>query len=131
MEKQVKFSEKRRAILDVFRNREHPSAEWIYHTLKPDYPRLSIGTVYRNLQRFKEEGKVRPLAVVDGQERFDGNISEHAHFICDQCSAIFDLDILLPDDVGAFVKQDGFQVTVRQLFLRGKCPECAAKEDGI
>jgi len=128
MKNRPKFSEKRQAILEILRETtEHPSAESIYYTLKPRFPRLSLGTVYRNLQGFKKDGEARALAVVNGQERFDGDISEHAHFICDKCSAIVDLDISLPDDIGSSARQDGFQVTSRQLFLHGQCPKCAYK----
>lgn len=129
MNKRINFSEKRRAIYELLHETsKHPSAEWIYNALKPRFPRLSLGTVYRNLQRFKQEGKVQSLVVVDGLERFDGNILEHSHFICDKCGAIVDVDITLPDDVGLSVEQDGFHVTVRQLFLRGLCPECVEKK---
>jgi len=127
MEKQNAFSEKRHAILEVLMTQGHPSAESIYHALKPRFPRLSLGTVYRTLQRFKREGLLRGLAVVAGQERFDGDTSEHAHFICDTCNAICDVNIPLPDDIEKSVKEDGFQVYVRQLFLRGRCPQCAKK----
>lgn len=132
MKKRVNYSEKRQAILEILHETtEHPSAEQIYNTLKPRFPRLSLGTVYRNLQGFKREGNARSLAVVDGQERFDGDTSEHAHFICDQCGVVVDLDIQLPDDIGSFIKKDNYQVTIRQLFLRGRCPKCAAKEPRV
>jgi len=124
----MNYSEKRQAILDNLQETsEHPSAETIYHSLKPSYPRLSLGTVYRNLQEFKRDGTAVSVAVVNGQERFDGDTAEHAHFICDKCNAIIDLDIPLPDDIGSHIENDGFHVTVRQLFLRGSCPGCAAK----
>jgi len=131
MKNRINFSKKREAIIDVLRETtEHPSAEQIYNTLKPSYSRLSLGTVYRNIQGFKNDGTVRSLAVVDGQEHFDANTSEHAHFICDECGAIVDLNIPLPDDIGSSVKQDGFLVSVRLLFLRGLCPKCVAQASG-
>ena len=131
MKNRINFSEKREAIHSVLReNKEHPSAEYIYGTLKPRFTRLSLGTVYRNLQGFKKEGTVRSLAVVDGQERFDGNTTEHAHFICDKCGAVTDLDIPLPDEIGASVRQDGYQIDVRLLFIRGLCPNCTEKSSG-
>jgi Fur family peroxide stress response transcriptional regulator len=130
MRKRRNFSEKRQAILDTLhKTTEHPSAEQIYYALKFYYPKLSLGTVYRNLQRFKQEGLASSLTVVNGQERFDGNVSEHAHFICDECGYVIDLDIPLPDDIGASVKQDGYQLTTRQLFLRGSCPRCFSKQN--
>ena len=128
MKTRKKYSEKRQAILDILRDTtEHPSAEQIFQSLKPRFPRLSLGTVYRNLQGFKREGSACSLAVVDGQERFDGNMLEHAHFICEKCGDIVDLNIPLPDDIGSSARLSGFQVTVRQLFLRGRCPKCADK----
>ena len=129
MNNRINFSKKRQAILDTLcETRVHPSAEWIHGALRPNFPSISLGTVYRNLLRFKAEGTVLTLAVVDGQERFEGNTAEHAHFICDNCGGIFDLDIPLPDDIGAKVEQDGYHLVRRQLFLRGCCPACAAKE---
>ena len=129
MKARINYSEKRQAIIDLFsETSEHPSAEWIYNSLKPKFPRLTLATVYRNIARFKKDGAVRSLAVVDGHERYDGNLSEHAHFICDMCGSVSDLDIPLPDDIGAYVELEGYRVAVRQLFLRGRCPSCAAKE---
>ena len=129
MRKTMNYSEKRQAILDTLHaTKEHPSAEMIYHSLKPRFPRLSLGTVYRNLQEFKRDRAAVSIAVVDGQERVDGNTSEHTHFICDKCSAVIDLDIPIPADIGNNAIDDGYQVTARQLFLRGSCPKCASKE---
>ena len=125
----MNYSEKRQAILETLHGtKEHPSAEKIYHSLKPRYPRLSLGTVYRNLQDFKRDKTVVSVAVVDGQERFDAQTAEHAHFICEKCGAVIDLNIPLPDDIGSHVAKDGFKVTMRQLFLRGCCPKCTGKQ---
>ena len=127
MKKRINFSGKRQAIYDFLsETKEHPSAEWVYNALKPRYPRLSLGTVYRNLQRFEAEGKAVSLTVVNGQERFDGDTTEHAHFICDTCGNVVDLNIRLPDDINESVSKDGYQVLVRQLFLRGRCPKCVS-----
>jgi len=129
MKKRRHYSEKRQAIFDTLAaTKEHPSAEVIYNSLKLRYPKLSLGTVYRNLMRFKQEGTVQYLTVVDGQERFDGNTSEHAHFICDKCGAVVDLDIPLPDGINRPAEQGGFEISFRQLFLHGLCPACVVKK---
>ena len=92
MEKTRKRSKKRDAILACIRStRRHPSAEWIYDRLKPEIPDLSRGTVYRNLRLFLEEGVVASVGVVGGLERFDGDVSPHAHFICQCCGEVIDL----------------------------------------
>jgi len=124
----INYGKKQQAILDILSDtRLHPSADWIYSALKPSYPNISMGTVYRNLAKFKAEGTVRSLEVVDGQEHYDGNIAEHTHFICDYCGAIYNLDIAVPYEIYANLEQEGFWVSRRQLFLRGRCPACTVK----
>jgi len=96
------YSRKREAILSKIRSTTcHPTADEVYMSLKEEYPDLSLGTVYRNLSLFKKEGSVIAVAVVDGQERYDGCTSPHGHFVCYKCSAVTDVD--LPLDQTAFI----------------------------
>lgn len=92
-----KHSKKRDAILDCVRSTTtHPSAEWVYAQLKPDIPDLSLGTVYRNLALFKQEGIIGSMGVVNGMERFEGNTQPHAHFVCSHCNAVIDVEGVEP-----------------------------------
>ena len=87
-----KNSKKRNAILELLHSTTaHPNADWIYAQLKPMYPDLSLGTIYRNLALFKEEGQIISVGTVNGQERFDGNLNPHTHFICEKCGRIEDI----------------------------------------
>jgi Fur family peroxide stress response transcriptional regulator len=131
MPSQTNFSRKRAAILEALRSaKEHPTAEWVYQRVKPLYPDLSLGTVYRNLAGFKRDGVVRTVAVVGGQERFDADVSEHVHFICEGCGAVIDWqagDRRGPEAGDQTWARPGFAVTECQVLLRGLCPGCAAK----
>ncbi|MDR1465332.1 MAG: transcriptional repressor [Oscillospiraceae bacterium] len=85
-------SKKRDAIYAaLMESKSHPTAEWIYRELKPDIPELSLGTVYANLSLFRKEGKAVSVAVVEGKERFDGDLTPHAHFICRCCGRVADV----------------------------------------
>ena len=98
MERAMRYSKKREAILAALRGtRTHPTAEWIYQTLKPEHQDLSLGTVYRNLALFQRQGLVRSVGVVDGHERFDAFTAPHSHFVCSCCRSVIDLPELLPD----------------------------------
>ena len=68
----------------------HPSAEDVYSKVKRKLPRVSLGTVYRILKNFKEEGKAQEIPA-GGISHFDANISSHAHFICQDCNRVFDV----------------------------------------
>ena len=66
----------------------HPTADWVYARLKPRYPDLSLGTVYRNLKKFCETGKAVSVGVINGQEHFDARVEPHAHLVCKHCGAV-------------------------------------------
>jgi len=121
-----KYSRKREAILKTLRStKSHPSAEWIYAKLKPLFPDLSLGTVYRNLSLFRNEGLVTSVATVKGQERFDAQVHPHPHFICDLCGKVMDIDAL-PDSIPALGVDDfaGGDVEYCEILFHGKCKDC-------
>lgn len=89
----LKVTGPRLAILDaVERNRNHPSAEEIYHGLSQEHPSLSLSTVYGTLGAFVRAGLVRKLSEVDGRLRVDGTTMAHDHAICRSCGKIFDIE---------------------------------------
>lgn len=127
-----KYSKKREAILDAIRStHEHPSAERIYNCLKPLYPDLSLGTVYRNLNLFREMGEVVSIGSVGGQERFDGNVQPHPHFICTCCHRVIDLDLAFSanDHYADIEKVTGGVVKSECVSFMGLCDQCANTRD--
>lgn len=130
MVKKQNFSRKRQAILDTIRSTSiHPTAEWIYQSLKQEYPDLSLGTVYRNLAQFKDEGVILSMGVMNGQERFDSNINPHSHFICTNCEAIIDIEETFSHSTAVKQVEEkyGFSVQDQKLVFYGICHTCKAK----
>lgn len=128
MEKATKHFRKRDAILTCLRKTtEHPSAEWVYSQLKQEIPDLSLGTVYRNLSLFKEQGLITSLGTVKGVERFDANTDPHVHYICTGCGRVLDLhQIRVPEELNQAAATDsGGEVTGCQLTFTGVCGQCA------
>ena len=128
MEPRSKHFRKRDAILNYLRHTtEHPSAETVYAALKAEIPDLSLGTVYRNLALFKEQGLITSLGTVNGVERFDGNTAPHVHFICAGCGRVDDLHSLpIPEELKNTAAQScGGNITGCQLTFTGICAECA------
>lgn len=123
----TKHFRKRDAILDYLRkSKAHPSAETIYTQLKSQIPDLAMGTVYRNLTLFKQQGLVSSVATVKGVERFDANTDPHVHFICADCDAVIDLDKMqVPETLSHTAAQCcGGQVEGCQLSFTGLCRDC-------
>ena len=127
MERTAKHFRKRDAILSCLRQTtEHPSADWVYAKLKPEIPDLSLGTVYRNLALFKEQGLITSLGTVKGVERFDGNTDPHVHYICSGCGKVLDLaEIQVPEELNASAAMaSGGRVDSCQLTFTGICKNC-------
>ena len=127
-----KHFRKRDAILDCLRqSKAHPSAEMLFTQLKPQIPDLAMGTVYRNLTLFKQQGLVSSVATVRGVERFDGNTDPHVHFICSGCDAVIDLDDMqVPETLAQTAAQCcGGQVEGCQLSFTGLCRNCKSERN--
>ena len=127
MEASHKNFRKRNAILSYLQCTDaHPSAETIFSDLKQQIPDLSMGTVYRNLKLFQQQGQVSCVATVRGIERFDANTDPHVHFICEDCDAVIDLHQLsTPQTLCSEAEGSiGCSVSGCQLSFTGKCRAC-------
>ena len=121
-----RFSHQRERIYQAVRSSHaHPTAEAVYSQLKPEMPRLSLGTVYRNLRQMAAEGR---LAEVDGPvARFDACLTPHTHFRCTGCGAVMDLELPYDPALDAQAAKEGCTVTGHSLCFTGLCPQCGAE----
>ena len=127
MEPTTKQFRKRNAILECLKSTDcHPSAEMVHQMLQQSHPDISLATVYRNLNYFKQQGLVSSVATVKGIERFDANTQDHVHFVCENCDAVLDLhQIHVPAALDAQVNDTcGCQVNSCQVTLTGLCADC-------
>lgn len=122
----VRMTPQRHAILSyLLSTKEHPSVDEIYKALEPKFPNLSVATVYNNLKVFLETGLVRELTYGDGASRFDADMSEHYHVICDHCGKIEDFEYSSLEDVeNAATKQTSFTVDRHRVEVYGVCADC-------
>ena len=123
METAQRYSPKREAIRqELLRSKDHPGAEELYDRLKGEFPDLSLATVYRNLASFREEGEAVRVATVDGTDRFDGNTRPHAHFVCERCGAVLDVESPLPELTSLFTLPGDPRAV--SLTFYGICDHC-------
>jgi len=104
----------------------HPSADEIYQRVRQMLPRISLGTVYRNLQRLVEEGRIRMFLLGERMARYDPRIADHDHFICQQCGSVEDLLLHRDRRVNLTpLMTRGFTVTTHSLAIHGLCQKCS------
>ncbi len=118
----IKPSFTRVMIYDFLKsNMNHPTVEEIFQALNPVLPTLSKTTVYNTLDLFIEKHLVQAL-LMQQQKHYDLITHPHAHFKCDLCDAIIDLDVQ-PPKLDQKTAQD-YSVYTAQLVYRGVCKEC-------
>ena len=123
----IKHSKQRDAILTYLHStKSHPTAETVYENVRESIPNISLGTVYRNLSLFKDQGLIASLGTVGGVERFDADTEPHVHFICNHCDSVLDLPELDPPESlrSAAANATGGEVSGCQLIFTGICKDC-------
>jgi Fur family ferric uptake transcriptional regulator len=128
--KATRMTAQKKIILDTLsRSKEHPSADMVYEQVRRELPRISLGTVYRNLESLAQQGVIVRIETTGGQKRFDYNVSPHPHFRCETCGKIEDipLDLEAPDLDGEHPWVKERKITVKTLNYQGLCSECVKK----
>lgn len=126
---QLRMTNQREMILqELQKSREHLTADELYERVKKKMPRISLATVYRNLEILSEIGLIGKLEVSGRQKRFDWDTSDHDHIYCVQCHRIDNLEIDRKD-LGVVVLDSigGYKVTGYRLEFAGVCKECSKK----
>ena len=103
----------------------HPSADEIHRLVRKRLPRVSFGTVYRNLGVLKKLGLIQELKYGKGFSRYDGNPSRHYHVACVRCGRVEDLPMALlarMDREAAAASR--YAITGHRLEFQGVCPRC-------
>ena len=124
-----RMTRQRRVILDELQKIDsHPTADELYARVRKRLPRISLGTVYRNLDVLSELGVIHKLEYAGKQRRFDGCCDEHYHVRCLGCGRIDDVpgkrDAAIVERIRRKLK---YRITGHRLEFTGYCPACAAK----
>ncbi len=126
------MTKQRQVILEELQKlHTHPTAADLYHIVCQRLPRISLGTVYRNLELLVDSGVARKIQIGGREARFDATLNGHDHIFCIRCSRVDDLPDLpaaREDVVQADVR--GWQIRERRIEFAGICPDCSASGDG-
>ena len=119
-------TKQRQIVLEELRKLDsHPTASDLYDNVRRRMPRISLGTVYRNLELMAGMGLVRKLEIGGGGSRFDGNPAHHHHVRCVECQCVDDVHDLPGDpEKNAHGELDGYRILGYHLEFFGICPRC-------
>ena len=123
----MRYSYQRETIKKVVKGtNSHPTADWIYNQTKKIIPKISLGTVYRNLKQLSKDGEIN--TIYDGNiARYDWNIESHDHLKCTQCGDLVDVH-LAHDEFKSIVKTKfKFDVDDVEMTVIGTCSKHTKK----
>jgi len=132
-EKKLRMTQQRMVILEELRKvHTHPSADEIYEMVRLRLPRISLGTIYRNLEILCELGEIQKLELSGSLKRYDWNPQKHYHIRCLRCNRVDDAPIApfqqLENDL---YEATVFEIIGHNLEFTGLCPECSKKSNRI
>ena len=109
----------------------HPTADELYERVRARLPRISLGTVYRNLEILSQTGRIRRLVSGGAQKRYDGTVDRHYHIRCVGCGAVVDCPLkpLISFPEG-FRGLSEYEIHGHHLEFVGLCPACKAARRG-
>ena len=123
-----RMTQQRAVILEEVRRdlEQHMTADEIYERVRKQLPRISLGTVYRNLEVLVELDEIQKLELSGSISRFDGNPKGHYHIRCMQCGRVDNAPVApmqkLEDELyGSTV----YTIIGHRLEFTGLCPECS------
>lgn len=123
---QFRMTRQRRIILEELKNLDtHPTAYEVYELVRKRLPRISLGTVYRNLEILSGSGMIRKLETAGTQKRFDGVIANHYHVRCTKCGRVADVPVALISEIDKIAAEaSDFEILWHRLEFGGLCPRC-------
>jgi len=126
----MRMTSQREIILEELKKlKSHPTADELYMVVKKRLPRISIATVYRNLEKMSEAGIIKKLEYSGRQKRFDGRTHPHNHIHCVRCGKVADVRTAIGENLQSMISDaSGFKVINDQIEFTGLCPECQTDE---
>ena len=124
----MKYSRQRELILEtVQRSDDHPTADTIYTRVRAQDPKVSLGTVYRNLNLLCENGQLLKVPIPGASDRFDHTLGDHAHAYCEVCGSVTDAEVDEKQVMKLVKNQKGY-VQDCAVVLIGVCEVCCEKQ---
>ena len=131
-ERILRMTRQRQGILEELRKTDtHPSADELFGRVRKHMPRISLGTVYRNLEILSELGEIQTIEMAGSLKRFDGVAENHYHIRCVNCDRLIDAPVEVNQTLENAVQvQTDFRILGHQVEFTGICPDCRRRTTG-
>ncbi len=122
-----RYSKQRETVMKVLdKINYHPTVDELYDIVKKKYPKVSLATIYRNVEQLTEMGKIWKIELPNDPARYDGNMEIHHHIKCTKCSSVNDVWMKnkLDDLIDLKEIENNFSITGYKIEFEGICDQC-------
>ncbi|WP_028580109.1 Fur family transcriptional regulator [Desulfogranum japonicum] len=130
MKHTLRMTHQREIILaELRKSTSHPTADELYERIRKKLPRISLATVYRNLEILFEAGVISKVEISGRQKRFDYDLEEHDHIYCVKCHRVDNINLPKTQKIVVRQKeQKGYRISGCRIEFYGICPDCRKKQ---
>lgn len=104
-------------LFKVLENSKEPLTARAIHRLIPD---SDLATIYRNVNKLVEEGRVSELRIIKGESLFEINKDNHQHAVCKVCGKVEHVEID-SEEILKNIKIKGFKAEGIEITIKGHC----------
>ncbi len=123
----MNYSRQREAILNIMQSGllDHPTADLVYAKLRKTFKKISLATVYRNLNHLAESNFILKIKTPNMPDRFDYRLEKHHHLVCKNCGKTIDVELRsLRLNAAALEQLTGFKIDANTISIAGTCNDC-------
>lgn len=130
-----RMTRQREKVLKAVCSLEHPTAQETYAYITSNTglqaeDRISLGTIYRNLQVLEEEGRIAAVPAGQDAMHYDARLDVHYHILCGKCGKVFDVPMQYNKDIDLEAeKHSGCRIESHDILFRGICKNCCGEEN--
>ncbi len=127
-----RMTKQRQIIIEELRKvTSHPTADQLYEMVRKRLPKISLSTVYRNLETLSSEGMVLKMDSAGAQKRFDATVENHYHIRCSRCGRVDDVHMeTIPEIEEIARRRSSYQSVSHIIEFTGICPDCYSQSRG-
>ncbi len=122
-----RYSKQREMVQTILNKKNyHPTVDELYDIVRVKYPKVSLATIYRNVEQLTDMGNIWKIEIPNEPARYDGNMEKHHHVKCTKCGSVNDVWMKnkLEDLIDLKEIEDNFSITGYKIEFEGICDSC-------
>lgn len=124
----LRLTKYRKLILEILKKHRHLDAYELFSLAKQEDSEISLSTVYRAINYFKEKGVILERKFGEDHSHYemvDKGETGHIHLICEECGAVKEITDFDKRPLLKISEERGFKTKNIHIDVFGSCSKCS------